>query len=53
MLYRRQKLTLMQVDLLKRVLPGVRLVRQRGKARRNKHQAIRKADEAFLERASS
>ncbi len=52
-LYRRQKLTLMQVDLLKRVLPGVRLVRQRGKARRNKHQAIRKADEAFLESASS
>lgn len=51
-LYRRQKLTLMQVDLLKRVLPGVRLVRQRGKARRNKHDAIRKADEQFRENAS-
>ena len=47
-LYRRQKLTLMQVHLLKRVLPGVRLVRQRGKTRRNKHEAIRKADEAFV-----
>jgi len=46
-LYRRQKLTLMQVDLLKRVLPGVRLVRQRGKERRNKHVAIRKADQQF------
>ena len=49
-LYRRQKLTLMQVDLLKRVLPGVRLARQRGKARRNKHQAIRQADQEWMER---
>jgi hypothetical protein len=50
-LYRRQKLTLMQVDLLKRAL-GVRLVRQRGKARRNKHKAILDADAEFLRRSS-
>ena len=52
-LYRRQKLTLMQVHLLKRVLPGVRLVRQRGPARRNKHEVIRAADEAWKRQADA
>ena len=48
-LYRRQKLTLMQVHLLKRVLPGVRLTRQRGKTRRNKHEVLRRADARWLQ----
>lgn len=46
-LYRKQKLNLMQVYLLKRVL-GVRLVRQYSKKRRNMHEKIREVDREFL-----
>jgi hypothetical protein len=46
-LYRKQKLNLMQVYLLKRVL-GVRLVRQDSKKRRNVHEKIREVDREFL-----
>lgn len=46
-LYRKQKLTLMQVHLIKRVL-GVRLTRQYMPTRRNKHPILREKDKDFL-----
>ena len=47
-LYRKQKLTLLQVHLIKRVL-GVKLTRQYSPTRRNKHPVLRQRDEEFLQ----
>lgn len=47
-LYRKQKLTLLQVHLIKRVL-GVKLTRQYSPTRRNKHPVLKQRDRDYLQ----